>query len=703
MPEQRALEPAAPWIELRTTAADWDAADPALLATMLEPACTSSAPSRSACSSSPARASSTAPRTPASARRAARSARSSGCDRRRPVNGSHRGHHQFLAKALTHVAPGRARPDAAPLTPRCRPLLQRTLAEILGLAQGFCRGRGGSMHLQWLEAGALGTNAIVGGGVPLAAGSAWAHRSAGHRRRHRHATSATVPSTSARCSRRSTSRPPGSCRSASSSRTTTTPSRPPSTEATGEPRLSARGLGFGIPSWRVDGMDPLAVHLAMQARARRTCARARARRVIEADVYRFFHQNGPFPGSAFGYRTQGGGGASGAPATRSTGSRRQMLRRGLLDEDGVDARCASSAEAAMDAAVGELARARPGRQARQSAGSGPDLWPRPGLRRRRHPRRPGRARRRARTDEDGDVHRRRSRTQVHRRRRRRHGPADGDRPAHRRARRGRAPAQRRHQRRHQGLVQDVSRPRARHARSARTPSPASAAASPSTAGSGPVVEFMYPDFMWVAADQVFNQIGKARHMFGGDERRCRSSCARKVAMGTGYGSQHSMDPAGIFATRPGWRIIAPSTPFDYVGLMNAALACDDPVLVLEHVDLYASTGDGSERRPRLPDLPVGKAAVRRTGRRRHRPDATSSMVADVARGRRADRGRRRGHRPALARPGQHRLGDHRREHREDQQRAHRRAGRAGHLLRRLAGRRDPAAATSTGSTSRCSG
>ncbi len=32
----------------------------------------------------------------------------------------------------------------------------------------------------------------------------------------------------------------------------------------------------------------------------------------------------------------------------------------------------------------------------------------------------------------------------------------------------------------------------------------------------PVVEFMYPDFMWVAADQVFNQIGKARHMFGGE-------------------------------------------------------------------------------------------------------------------------------------------------------------------------------------------
>jgi 2-oxoisovalerate dehydrogenase E1 component len=73
-----------------------------------------------------------------------------------------------------------------------------------------------------------------------------------------------------------------------------------------------------------------------------------------------------------------------------------------------------------------------------------------------------------------------------------------------------------------------------------------------------------------------------------------------------------MDPAGVFATQPGWRIVAPSTPFDYVGLMNTALACEDPVVVLEHVDLYTSTGPG------VPEnfdhyLPVGKAAVRREG------------------------------------------------------------------------------------------
>jgi 2-oxoisovalerate dehydrogenase E1 component len=100
-------------------------------------------------------------------------------------------------------------------------------------------------------------------------------------------------------------------------------------------------------------------------------------------------------------------------------------------------------------------------------------------------------------------------------------------------------------------------------------------------------------------------------MFGGDDP-VPIVLRSKVAMGTGYGSQHSMDPAGVFATAPGWRIVAPSTPFDYVGLMNSALRCEDPVLVLEHVDLYNSLGEGP-----VDDLdfclPVGKAAVRRAG------------------------------------------------------------------------------------------
>ena len=127
----------------------------------------------------------------------------------------------------------------------------------------------------------------------------------------------------------------------------------------------------------------------------------------------------------------------------------------------------------------------------------------------------------------------------------------------------------------------------------------------------PVVEFMYPDFMWVAADQVFNQIGKARHMFGGDNP-VPFVLRTKVAMGSGYGSQHLMDPAGIFATSPGWRIVAPSTAADYVGLMNAALALQDPVLVIEHVDLYG-TADKVPEGDLDYIIPPGRAAIRRAG------------------------------------------------------------------------------------------
>ena len=60
----------------------------------------------------------------------------------------------------------------------------------------------------------------------------------------------------------------------------------------------------------------------------------------------------------------------------------------------------------------------------------------------------------------------------------------------------------------------------------------------------PVVEFMYPDFLWVAADQVFNQIGKAHHMFGG-LNPVPLVLRTKVALGSGYGSQHLINPGHL--------------------------------------------------------------------------------------------------------------------------------------------------------------
>lgn len=51
--------------------------------------------------------------------------------------------------------------------------LKRMFAELLGKETGYCRGRGGSMHIADMEIGILGANGIVGGGVPIAVGAAF--------------------------------------------------------------------------------------------------------------------------------------------------------------------------------------------------------------------------------------------------------------------------------------------------------------------------------------------------------------------------------------------------------------------------------------------------------------------------------------------------------------------------------------------------
>src|ERR1700733_64570 len=176
MPRVKRVAPGAEWNELSTTAADWKAADPALLAAMLGQLHIVRAFEETVLDLAGAGLVH-GPAHSSIGQEGGAGGSVVGLRSTDAVNGSHRGHHQFLAKALTHVTKGTL--DLSRLvTAEVAEVLQRTLAEILGLAQGYCAGRGGSMHLQWLPAGALGTNAIVGGGVPMAAGNAWAQRHA---------------------------------------------------------------------------------------------------------------------------------------------------------------------------------------------------------------------------------------------------------------------------------------------------------------------------------------------------------------------------------------------------------------------------------------------------------------------------------------------------------------------------------------------
>nr|WP_237739347.1 alpha-ketoacid dehydrogenase subunit alpha/beta [Microbacterium yannicii] len=518
------------------------------------------------------------------------------------VNGSHRGHHQFLAKALTHVAGGRLDP-LAPLSDDVLTVLRRTLAEILGLAQGYCRGRGGSMHLQWFEAGALGTNAIVGGGAPMATGNAWAQKHSGTSDltiNYFGDGASQIGSVLESMNLAATWQLPVAFFIENNRYAVATKVE----EISADTRLSVRGQGFGIPGWRVDGMDPLAVHLAMNEAAERMRA-GEGPAVIEAEVYRFFHQNGPYPGSAFGYRpkTEEVEWRARDPLDRVAG---EMAKLSLIGEADV-ASVRAQAKEAMAQIARELVEADPAREGRRRIR--PVLWPDPGF---------------------VDVGIRGDATELAAERVADPLEHDGD---WREIKFVDAVAEVMGRRmsvdeRIVVMGEDVHRlgggtngatkgllPRF-EGRVLGTPISENAFVG---LGGGlaldgrfrPVVEFMYPDFMWVAADQVFNQIGKARHMFGGDNP-VPLVLRTKVAMGSGYGSQHLMDPAGLFATSPGWRIVAPSSAADYVGLMNAALALQDPVLVIEHVDLYGQAdripeGDGDYV------LPPGKAALRREG------------------------------------------------------------------------------------------
>ena len=602
MPEIIALHPEASWSQISPIDADWDAADPVMLGAMFShmvlirtfeecvlqlageglihgPAHSSIGQEGGAVGSALALIAGDT------------------------VNGSHRGHHQFLAKVLAHLAPEGIDPSGE-LEQPIREVLLKTLAEICGLDRGFSHGRGGSMHLQWEEAGAIGTNAIVGGGVPLAAGSGWAHQHAGTNNvavTYFGDGAANIGSTLESFNLAAAWKVPVCFFIENNLYAVSTTVF----EATGEPRLSARGPGFGITSFKVDGMNPLAVFLTMQA-ANEHMRSGNGPTVVEADVYRYFHQNGPFPGSAFKYRTKEEE-ASWRARDPIDQVASHLVRREIHTQNTLDS-FIEQANALMVEITSVLLEPVEGGKPNERRIK-PSEWPDPafvnvGVRGDLSELQGSHYK--DREDFEGEI------AEV------KFIDAVSGVMFNRMEKDPRVVIMGEDIHRLNGGTNGATRGLKDTFPDRVLGTPISENAFTGLAGGmaldgrfRPVIEFMYADFMWVAADQLFNQIGKARHMFGG-KSPVPLVLRSKVAMGTGYGSQHSMDPAGIFVTNPGWRVVAPSNPFDYVGLMNTALSCDDPVVVLEHVDLYTSSGPG------VPDtydyfLPVGKAAVKKSG------------------------------------------------------------------------------------------
>lgn len=183
------------------------------------------------------------------------------------ITSTHRGHGHLIAKGAQ---------------------VDRMMAELFGRIDGYCRGKGGSMHIVDFALGIIGTNGIVGGGIPIATGAAWGDQQLGR-------DAVTVAFFGDGASNQgvffesmnlaSIWRLPVIFVCENNGYTEWTP-----TERLTAGRISERGAAMGVPGVAVDGNDVVAVRTAVEE----AVARARAGdgpSLIEARTYRWHGHN----------------------------------------------------------------------------------------------------------------------------------------------------------------------------------------------------------------------------------------------------------------------------------------------------------------------------------------------------------------------------------------------------------------------------
>jgi 2-oxoisovalerate dehydrogenase E1 component len=537
------------------------------------------------------------------------------------ITSSHRGHGDAIAKGFAAIRGMtrkelRARVQGSAAGTR-NELVEaaleqhvfRTIAELFGKEEGYCRGRGGGMHIGDFSTGHLGANAIVGGSVPIATGAAMAIRYEGADRvvccmagDGAYANGVVLESLNWAAQHQWTNHLAGA-------RARGLPiiyliqnnhygmTHRTDEEVMGVRHLARRAAGFAENNMHaevVNGMDVLAVHDAVR-RAAGICRAGDGPVLLELSTYRYYGHSLSDPRNEYRTRDEEAAWRAVDPIERL---KSQIVQAGVADAAGVagveararerNARAAVRAALATDPdpadllaflytdtaadVVPEAARAvvtfaDPPVAARDATGS---ISYRDALRE-------------ALVEEmarDARV--------IH------YGEDVADYGGAFKLTKG--------------LMEAFGRERVFNA-------PISEAAICGTAvgaamvGARPVVELMYMDFALMASDQIANQAGKW-HFMSGAQVEVPLVIRASVGAGKGYGGQHSQSLESIFTHIPGMYVVYPATPADAKGLLKSAIRTNNPVMFVESQGLYATKGVVPEEEYLTP---IGVARVARAG------------------------------------------------------------------------------------------
>ncbi len=139
---------------------------------------------------------------------------------------------------------------------------------------------------------------------------------------------------------------------------------------------------------------------------------------------------------------------------------------------------------------------------------------------------------------------------------------------------------------------------------------AGTAAGAAAMGLRPVVDLLFTPFLMLSMDALVNSAGKLRYLSGGQFRFPMVVLAMTGA-GWTVGGQHNHNLEAMFVHAPGLKVLMPSTPADFHGLLKAAIRDDNPVLMFVDMALLHTSGPvPSDGRA----LPIGRAELRRPGR-----------------------------------------------------------------------------------------